>query len=661
MPSVAIFRPPLRKPRRRPVRALTLRGLLCATLAVFGAAAWAASSWTVNGKDMPLVEFITQVAEITGKTVVVDPRVKNQEITVLSDVPLDGDGVYALFLTVLKVHGLGAVEADGVVSVVQQAATKHSSGPVTDDGELPADQLVTRVVPITYVPSAEVVKAMRPLIPQTGLITAIENPNVLIIADQAGNMRRVLSLVAELDVVDTDEVVRRELEHAWVGTLAVVLEKIAPDRIGNAAAGPQRVLMVANERDNSLILKGKPHVIAETLRLIDKLDVPDESTNASQVIQLNHADAVAVAELLDRLVNESSGADPESPTAIIQAYESLNALIVRADPGTMQEVVATVSQLDVRRAQVLIETAVVEISIAQTRTHGVELAGGDRSSSASPVFSTTLSGVIGSVLQRAGTDGESLATSIDPLAVAAGFASPTIALSRISGDGVFFGALVNALASDTRANLLSTPSVLTLDNEEATNVSGQQIPFRTGSFTTTTDGASNPFQTINRENVGVELTVTPHIHDDLSMRMAIKLEVGNVADSDALGGVGIGNSGFADIVTNNRSLETTILVDDRQIIMLGGLIQDDYSNVRRRVPLLGDIPGLGRAFRSKRRTQVKRHLLMFLRPSVFLTAEDAAATAARRFQGIYRLRGTDSSVPPNLPDVFEPPAGNGDT
>lgn len=663
MPSASLSSRPPPKPRHMAVRRLALRCLLCAALAVFGANAWGgASSWTINGKSMPLVEFITQVAEITGKTVVLDPRVKNQEITVLSDVPLDSDGVYALFLTVLKVNGLGAVEADGVVSVVQQGATRQSSGPVADDGELPADMLVTRVVPTSYVAAAEVVKALRPLVPQTGVITSIENPNVLIVADQAGNMRRLLALVAQLDVVDTDEVVRRGLEHAWVGTLATVLEKIAPDRIGNAASGPQRVLMVANERDNSLILKGKPHVIAETLRLIDKLDVPDESTNPSQVIHLNHADAVAVAELLDRLVNETSGGDPESPTAIIQAYESLNALIIRADPGTMQEVLATVGQLDVRRAQVLIEAAVVEISLTKVRTQGVELAGGDRGGSGAPAFSTTLSGIIGGVLQQVGGDAEALTTGIDPLAIAAGFASPTIALSRVKGDGFFFGALVTALASDTRANLLSTPSVLTLDNEEATNVSGQQIPFRTGSFTTTTDGASNPFQTINRENVGVELTVTPHIHDDLSMRMAIKLEVGNVADSDALGGVGIGNTGFADIVTNNRSLETTILVDDQQIIMLGGLIQDDYSNVGRRVPLLADIPGLGRAFRSKRKTQVKRHLLMFLRPSVLLSAEDAAATAARRYQGIYRLRGEDDlTVPPNLPDVFEPPAENGET
>ena len=640
-------------------RALALKLLRTAVAVVglaFSLAANAAAeavSWTVNGKNMPLVEFIDQVAEITGKTVVLDPRLKSQTVTVLSDVNLDAEGVYSLFLTVLKVNGLGAVEVEGVVSVVQLAAVKQAGGPVSGAEDLPADMVVTQVVPVTYAPASEVVKALRTLTPQTAHMAAIDKPNVLIVADHAANMQRILALVAQLDVVDKDEVVRRELEHAWVGTLAAVLQEIAPDQIGGGASGPSRVVLVANERDNSLLLKGKPHVIDEMLRLIDKLDVPDTSTNSAQVIHLNHADAVDVAELLDRLVNQSGG-DVSSPGAIIQAYESLNALIVRADPGSMNEVLATISQIDVRRAQVLIEAAVVEISLLKTDTRGVEIAAGDRSGSGVPVLSTTLNGVLGNILENVGADSSAATSGIDPVAIASGFSSPAIAFAKAKADGVFFAALIGALASDTRANLLSTPSVLTLDNEEASNLAGQQIPFRTGSFTTTTDGASNPFQTINRENVGVELTVTPHIHDDLSMRMEVSLEVGNVADSDARGGVGIGNAGFADVVTNTRSLKTTILVDDRQIIMLGGLIQDDYSNVGRRVPLLSDIPGIGRAFRSKRKTQMKRHLLMFLRPTVLLSAEDATATAHRRYDGIYRLRGeSDVPLPTNLPDVFE--------
>ena len=210
-----------------------------------------------------------------------------------------------------------------------------------------------------------------------------------------------------------------------------------------------------------------------------------------------------------------------------------------------------------------------------------------------------------------------------------------------------FGAVINALLSDTRANLLSNPSVLTLDNEEATVVAGEKIPFRTGSFTTTTDGASNPFQTINRENVGVTLKVTPHIHDEGSVRMELELKAGNVVDA------AVGAGSFADVVTSERELTSTILAQDRQIIPLGGLIQDDYRDVTKRVPLLGDVPVLGRAFRSDTETLTKRYLLMFLKPTILRTAEDAARLARNRYEGIYRLRGTsDASIPEDLDDVF---------
>ena len=638
---------------RSGTRAAIRAGAVLVCLAALGPPAHAQpETWTVNGESMPLDEFIAQVAEITGKTIVVDSRVKGQSVTVISNIELDADGVYELFLTVLRVHRLGAVETDGVVSVVESQALKSSAGQVADPIDKPADMMVAQVVPIAYALSSDVVKVLRPLVPQTGLITSIDKPNVVIVVDLAANMRRILSLIEKIDILDEEEVVHRSLEHAWVGSVAVLLEEIAPEQLGRNAKGPQRVLIVANERDNSLILKGKAQAIAEALVLIDKLDVPETATNAARVIHLNHADAVDVAAILDKLVNQSTAEN--APVANIQADETLNALIVRAEPTTMSEILSTVAQLDVRRAQVLIETAVVEISLSTTDTHGVELVAGDVSGKAAPVISTTLNGVVGGILKRAGAKATDAKTvGLDPVAVASGFASPTIALAKLDPKGVFFGAIVSALATDTRANLLSTPSVLTLDNEEATNISGQEIPFRTGSFTTTTDGASNPFQTINRENVGIELKVTPHIHEDLSMRMTVSLSVGNVADSDARGGVGIGNAGFADIVTNNRSLETTILVNDQQIIMLGGLIQDDYTNVGRRVPLLGDIPGLGRAFRSKRKTLVKRHLLMFLRPTVLLSGEAAVQLAGDRYRGIYRLRGKESPVPTQLHKVFE--------
>ncbi|MCY3624341.1 MAG: type II secretion system protein GspD [Gammaproteobacteria bacterium] len=604
--------------------------------ALLAGTAVAQSTWVVNGADMPMQEFVNQVAEMTGKTIILDPRQQNAKVTVFSNTELDGDGVYELFLTVLKVHNLGAVENNGVVEVLQNTAVKQSGADSANLEDPAPSRLVTRVIPLSHVEASEIVKTIRPLMPQAAHVAAIENPNVLILADFASNISRLTSLIEQTDVVDEDEIVHRELEHAWVGTVATILEEIAPDQLGRGAKGPQAVQIVANERNNSLILKGKLEPIADALRLIDKLDVQETTTGTARVIRLNHGDAVAVAELLRQLVSVTT---EEGQEISIQADESLNALVVRADPATMKELLAIVAELDVRRAQVLIEAAVVEISIDAQEDVGVEVGAVDARGTSVPIMTTTLNGVVGAMLARLDTNNE-----IDPAVVVGAATSPTLAALKLDRDGISFGAIVNALETDGRANLLSTPSVLTLDNQEARNVAGQKIPFRTGSFTTTTDGASNPFQTINRETVGVELRVTPHIHEDSSIRMVILLKVGNVAPT-------LAGQGFADVVTNERELETTVLAEDRQIILLGGLIKDDDLRTTRKVPLLGDIPVVGRAFRSTRDTKTKRYLLMFLRPTILLSGEAAELLAGERYEAIYSVEG--STDPADMNDLFE--------
>lgn len=596
------------------------------------------SSWTVNGPAMPIREFIAQVAEITGRTIVVDTAVKSQEVTIFSNVPLDAAGVYELFLTVIKVNNLVASEADDVITVTRQQAAKWSGELVSGEDVSPHDLLITRVIPVKHVASSELVKTMRTMLAQNAHMAAIASPNVVIVAAYAGNMRRIMAVIEQIDMVDPDEIVHRVLDHAWVGTVATLLEEIDPELLGRNAKGPRRVQIVANERNNSLILKGKPRPIAAALRIIDRLDVPETTGGGATVIRLNHADAVDTAGKLSALINERAGGEGAQPTATIQAVESLNALIMRANPTTLNELLAIISQLDVRRAQVLIEVAVVEVSVNNVDTRGLEIVAGDARGTSAPLVSTTLNGIIGGLLKRIGESASGENATVDPLAVASGLTAPTIAVAKLDRDGISFGAVLSAMLTDTRANLLSTPSVLTLDNSEAEYFSGQQVPFRTGSFTTTTDGAQNPFQTISREQVGVTLNVTPHVHEDLSMRLAIDLTVGNVLDSAESG------LNAADVLTAERKLKTTVLADDRQIILLGGLIQDDYRDTKRKVPLLGDVPLLGRAFRSKRETLLKRHLLMFLRPTVLINGDEAVDTTNRRYQGIYRLRG-DSRAP----------------
>ena len=592
-----------------------------------------AQTWKINLKNADIREFITQVSTITGTTFVVDPRVKGN-VTVVSDRKLDTEAVYALFLSVLRVHGFGASRTGDVVRIVQSATVKQSGAPVNDDGGSLSEQVVTRVISARNVAAADLVKILRPLIPQYGHIAAVPQANVVIISDHADNIGRLLTIIRQVDVADEDEVVVVTLEQAWVGSVVEILEQVAPDQIGKSAAGPQRVLVIGNDRNNTLVLRGKSAAIAEVRSLIEQLDQPATSSGSTRVFQLNHADATRTAEILNGILIEPRGRgdNTKSENISIQADISLNAIVVRADPGTMSEIQEILRQLDIRRAQVLIEAAIVEVSVDATRAIGIEAGVADAGGASVPFASTTLNGIISNLLSSISAtvvDGK-----IDPVQGIASVGSPTLAVARLDPDGVSFGAILNAIAINTSADLLSTPSILTLDNEQASILAGQTVPFRTGSFTSTNNGASNPFTTIQRQDIGIELTVTPHIHDDSSIRLEVSQTVENVINT----GLEIGEAGFSDVVTNKRSIETTILADDRQTIVLGGLIQDDVRATRKKVPLLGSIPFLGRLFQNRSTTRTKVHLLVFLRPTIQRTREEVAETTERKYNGIWQVQ-----------------------
>ena len=611
-----------------------------------------AQTWKINLKNADIREFITQVSTITGTTFVVDPRVKGN-VTVVSDRNLDTDAVYALFLSVLRVHGFGASRTGDVVRIVQSATVKQSGAPVNDnDGSL-TEEVVTRVISARNVAAAELVKILRPMIPQYGHIAAVPQANVVIISDHADNIGRLLTIIRQVDVADEDEVVVIALEQAWVGSVVAILEQVAPDQIGKSAEGPQRVLVIGNDRNNTLVLRGKSAPIAEVRSLIEQLDQPATSSGSTRVFQLNHSDATRTAEILNGILIEPRGRsdNTKSENISIQADMSLNAIVVRADPSTMSEIQEILRQLDIRRAQVLIEAAIVEVSVDETSAIGIEAGVADAGGDSVPFASTTLNGIISSLLSSISAtvdDGK-----IDPVQGIASVSSPTLAVARLDPDGVSFGAILNAIAINTSADLLSTPSILTLDNEQANILAGQTVPFRTGSFTSTNNGASNPFTTIQREDVGIELTVTPHIHDDSSIRLEVFQTVENVVNT----GLEIGEAGFSDVVTNKRSIETTILADDRQTIVLGGLIQDDLRATRKKVPLLGSIPFLGRLFQNRSTTRTKRHLLVFLRPTIQRTREEVADTTERKYQGIWQVqiesRESASENEPKIEQIYD--------
>ncbi len=621
-------------------------GLFLGGPLTYAAEQLADDSWVVNIKEADIHEFVSQVAQITGKTFVIDPRLKGN-VTVVSSVPMNADAVYELFLSVLRVHNFTASPSGDVIRIQTTATGKQGPGPDGEVQELPPEELITRVIAAQNVESGELVKILRPLIPQYGHIAAVAQPNIVIISDHANNISRLTRMIEQIDVADEDEITVVPLREAWVGTVVALLEKLAPEQIGQGAAGPQRIQLIANERNNSIVVRGKPRPTAEILKLIDKLDQPATTTTGAQVFRLNHANATDVANILSALLSDKEGGGENAEPTTIQADESLNAIVARANPGTINELREILDKLDVRRTQVLIEAAVVEVNLSNREDIGVETAIADGEGDTVPLASTSLSGVVSQLLNNLteeGADGGEV--SIDVLAGLASVSTPTLAAARVNPDGISFGGIITALATSSDANLLSTPSIMALDNQEAVIVVGQQVPFRTGSFTTTGDGSSNPFTTVQREDVGLTLKVTPHVHEGTSVRMEVDQEITNIVETP------IGDAGFADVVTSKRQITTTILAEDQQIIVLGGLIQDNVTQTRRKVPLLGDIPGLGFFFRSTGDSRTKTNLLVFLRPTVIKTVQDVESSAERKYRDIWEVEIT-SPVEGQIEGLFE--------
>jgi general secretion pathway protein D len=573
---------------------------------------------------------------------------------VISNTAMDADAVYALFLSVLRVHNFIAMPSGDVIRVIPNAQGKQTPGPDGDLADIAPEELVTRVVAAQNVDSAELVKILRPLIPQYGHIAAVAKPNIVIINDHADNLARLMEIIEQIDVADEDEIVMLTLEHAWVGTIVALLEKVAPEQIGKGAVGPQRIQLIANERNNTLVVRGKPKPVAEILKLVAKLDQPSTSAGSTQVFYLKHADAANVAEILNAMITDQ-GANTEdglqAPT--IQADESLNAIVVRADRGKMSEVEEILDRLDVRRSQVLIEAAIVEISLEDGFSLGVEFAGVDQSGKTAPLFTSPLNGVVNQLISNLipTVPGGDPGGDPDFVSGLGALNSPTLAVAKIDPGGFSFAAVVQALSTSTNANLLSTPSILTLDNKEAKIVVGNEVPFRTGSYTTSGDGSDNPFTTIQRQDVGLQLTVTPHVHDGTSVRLDVNQEITNVIQTP------IGDNAFSDVVTSKRTIETTVLAENRQTIVLGGLIQDDLATAGSKVPFFGSIPGIGRLFRADTEDTVKRNLLIFLRPTVIRTADEADRVTKSKYQDVYEVeiisRGVQISVPEEPSELFK--------
>ena len=608
--------------------------------------AQADDSWKINLKNADIREFVTQISAITGKSFIIDPRVKG-DVTVISNVNMDEESVYQLFLSVLQVHGFAAVSAGSVIKIVQTVLAKQSSNPDDFVDDLESEELVTRVITVTNAPSEEMVKVLRPLIPQYGHIAALSEPNVLIISDHASNINRLVEIINRVDIADSLEVAIINLKEAWVEDMVKLLEELAPDQIGKSAKGPNRISIVASERTNSLVIKGERYTLARVKALVDQLDVPANRSGTIKVIQLSHSDATKMAEILSNLISSKSKSSEDSMVEVsIQADEAINALVIRADPSNMIDLIGIIESLDVRRMQVLIEAAIVEVTSDFSQQLGSELAVGDASTGTTPLGLTAPSGTLAQILQG-------LAAPSGLISPPSSFGeSPLIAGGKVSTTGTSFAFIVKALAANSDVNLLSTPSITTMDNEEAKIVVGQNVPFRTGSTVTGSQGTTNPFTTIQREDVGLTLEVTPHINSDSLVRLLIHQEVSEV---DASSLTVIGSEAAADLITNKRTIDTTILVENGEVIILGGLIRDKETQAESRVPLLGSIPGLGALFRSRTKNIEKQNLLVFLRPTVLTSGADVAAASERKFNRIFEveIEGNGRNTAERLSDLLD--------
>ena len=625
---------------------VTLRIFLALTLATIPLQALTEDSWKINLKNADIREFVTQVSAITGKSFIIDPRVKG-DVTVVSNVNMDEASVYQLFLSVLQVHGFAAVPSGSAIKIVQTVLAKQSSNPDDFIDDLASEELVTRVITVSNAPSAEMVKVLRPLIPQYGHIASLDKPNVLIISDHASNINRLVEIINRVDVAEGFEVAIVNLKEAWVEDIVKLLEELAPEQIGKSAKGPNSISIVASERTNSLVIKGERYTLARIKALIAQLDVPANRSGTIKVVRLAHSDATKMAEILTNLIGSQRNNSEDSMVEVsIQADEAINALVIRADPANMIDLVGIIESLDVRRMQVLIEAAIVEVTSDFSQQLGSELAVGDASAGTTPIGLTAPSGTLAQILQG-------LATPTNTIAPPSNLGeSPLIVGGKVSATGTSFAFIIKALAANSDVNLLSTPSITTMDNEEAKIVVGKNVPFRTGSTVTGSQGTTNPFTTIQREDVGLTLEVTPHINSNNLVRLLIHQEVSEV-DVSSL--TVIGSEAAADLITNIRTIDTTILVEDEEVIILGGLIRDKETQAESRVPVLGSIPGLGALFRSRTKSIEKQNLLVFLRPTVLKTGSEVSSVSERKFNRIFEveIEGNGRNTAERLSDLLD--------
>lgn len=632
----------------------------------------------VNMRDVDIADVAQQISRITGRTIILDPAVTGT-INVTSSAPLSPSGVWQLFVTVLRGQGYAVVRNGRAWRVVPQATAVRE--PSNSSG---AGQVVTRLIRLRTLSPEAAARIFSPLVASFGSIEPVTNPNAIVVTDYADNVARIASLAGALDRGGGSPVsgfASISLSEGSAVAVAAAIEAI----MGGEEGGPRAV---ADERSNIVLIRGTKAEIAEARRIARTLDKANGEAAVVRVIRLRYNDAETITEIIGGLIGgqaeannpvartlgsigdsrladaaavvrettaaagglpvlgqnaaairrsgSSSEPNPAAPgyateTLSIQAAPALNAIVIRGPPSEIASIERVIEELDIRRPQVMIEAAIVEITGDQSEQLGIQLG---------------LGGAADIPLNGGGTSFSNLGLSLrQALGIVGAPAVAALAADGISasiGSRGDFALLIQALGQSTKANLLSTPSITTLDNQPAEIVVGQNVPFRTGSFVS--QGiTTTPFTTIERADVGITLRVVPRIHEGDTVRLEVSQEVSSLVGSIA---------GAADIVTNRRSIQTTVLADDGQTIVLGGLISDDQLETRSKVPVLGDIPIIGELFKSRRNSKTRRTLFVFLKPTILRDPASVAEAAAEKYG---RLRSAESVLGDERSLLLEPP------
>lgn len=616
------------------LRAMFLLAILVAA-SLPGALHAEGEKWQVAMNNAELRDIVEEISGILGTTVVLDPRVTGR-ITVMSQQALDREGVRRLFYSVLDAHNFTVIDEGDRILITPVTDAKTRAGQATATTAT-GSQFVTRVLELNTSSAADIAGLLRPLVSTNGYVGPSVSANAVVITDSAANVQRISQVVRQLDAGQNNQHAMLLLHHAQAADVAQVIEATLGKRNTDTT-----IQVLADPRTNRLIFIGPAAVRKRLLELASSLDTPATATlDNARVIRLRYSDAKQLAEVLESLgqakkqvsVASSAREPATAPTFMIKADESQNALVLIAEPAQIRTIENIVRQLDQPRAQVLIHAAIVEISGDIAEAVGVQwgLRTGDAKG----------------FLNFPGTD----IPIVGGLTFDEKKSAPEGAILQLGSDR--FGALISALASSTRSNLLSTPSLLTLDNQEAEIIVGQNVPFKTGSYATNSNGADNPFTTVERKDVGISLKIKPYINEGSTLRLEVEQEVSDIAPT-------VSGVDSADLITNKRALKSTILADDGEIIVIGGLIRDSVRTQQSGVPLLRDIPYLGALFRWKRDTQTKSNLMVFLRPTIVRTKADLSEVSDQRYNALRDLskpgaRGNNSLLlPADARQLFEP-------